>query len=87
MSDQTVMLTINGVEGEPVQIWYRGAQDAPGDDPAPIVYTGIVGKHGTLTVIVPRAYLVLGRPTRRGGVPLALHQETAPAWSVRMPSE
>jgi hypothetical protein len=63
-------LTIEGTPGEEVQIWYRGSSDTEQGDPAPIVFTGRLGSDGRVTVVVPQAYLVVGKPNRRGGMPL-----------------
>ena len=89
MANEKIDLTIEGEPGEEVQIWYRGDRDRDPEegDPAPIVYTGKLGPDGRVTVSVPRAYLILGRPVRRGGTPLALHSETGRSKTVRFPKD
>ena len=82
--DNQISLTIEGEPGQEVQVWYRG--DRESEEPAPIVYTGKLGPDGRVTVSVPRAYLLVGTPTRRGGVPLQLHTETGPSKTVQLKS-
>ena len=84
--DQHISLTIEGEPGQEVQVWYRGDRDSDSDDPAPIVYTGKLDSDGRVTVQVPRAYLVVGFPTRRGGVPAPLHEETGDSKTIRLTS-
>jgi hypothetical protein len=79
-----IALTIEGEPGEEIQIWYRGDRET---GEAPIVYTGTLGPDGRVTVSVPRAYLLLGRPVRRGGKVLGLHNETGAQITVPMPKE
>jgi hypothetical protein len=85
METETISLTIEGKPGQDVQVWYRGDRDSESEDPAPIVYTGKIGADGSVTISVPRAYLVLGTPVRRGGIPLELHREEGASKTVRMP--
>ena len=82
MAKDEIDLNIEGEPGEEVQVWYRGDQET---GEAPIVYTGKLGPDGRVTVSVPRAYLVLGRPIRSGGVPLDLHGEMATTKTIRLP--
>lgn len=84
MPDDMIDLTIEGNPGEEFQIWYRGDRDSEEEDPAPIVYTGNLGEDGKVTVSVPRAYLVLGKPVRRGAIPLELYREQGNAATVRL---
>ena len=77
-----ISLTVEGNPGEDFQVWYRGDRET---GEAPIVYTGKIGTDGSATVPVPRAYLVLGRPGRRDGVPLELHLESGASKTVRLP--
>lgn len=85
---KTIELTIEGQPGEEFQIWYRGGRgDTKNADLAPIVYTGKLGQDGRLTISVPRAYLLLGRPVRRGGIPLALHRESGSTKTARLPQD
>jgi cellulose biosynthesis protein BcsQ len=79
-----ISLTIEGDPGEDVQVWFRGDRET-GD--APIVYTGKIGSDGRVVVSVPRAYLMLGRPVRRGGIPLDLQNEKGSTRTVRLPKE
>ncbi len=82
MAKDEISLTIEGEAGQEFQIWYRGNQDA---GEAPIVQTGKLGADGRLTVQVPRAYLLLGKPVRAEGVPLDLQQEAGASRTVRLP--
>jgi hypothetical protein len=84
MESGNLSLTIEGEPGEEVQVWYRGDRDADSGDPAPIVYTGTLDADGRVTISVPRAYLVLGTPVRRNGMPLDLQGEKANNKTVRM---
>jgi hypothetical protein len=83
MAEQ-ISLTIEGEPGQEVQVWYRG--DRESEEPAPIVYTGKLDEKGSLTITVPRAYLLVGSPTRRGGIPLQLGGEDGPSKTVRLTS-
>lgn len=89
MPSETIELTIVGGPGEEVQVWYRGnmGDDPDLGDPAPIVYTGKLGIDGRVTISVPRAYLVLGRPVKRAALPLPLHEEIAASKTVELPPE
>jgi hypothetical protein len=79
-----VMVTVEGRPGEDVQVWYRGDRET---GEAPIVFTGKLGPDGRIDIPLPRAYLLLGRPNRRGGIPLALDKETQSAITVKLLSE
>jgi hypothetical protein len=85
MMIENITLIVEGEPGDDVQIWYRGDRDADTVDPAPIIYTGRFGSDGRVTVSVPRAYLVLGRPVRSGAIPMALMNETGPTKTIRLP--
>ncbi|HET9767520.1 MAG TPA: hypothetical protein VFS60_11775 [Thermoanaerobaculia bacterium] len=87
MPGDTIKLTIEGPPGETVQVWHRGnAGDDPElGDPAPIVFTGEICDDGRVTIEVPRKYLVLGRPTKRGALPMRLDLEQGEAKTVQLP--
>lgn len=91
MATEDIELIIEGEPGEEVQVWYRGDRDRdPGEgDPAPLVYTGNIGSDGSLTISVPRAYLVLGRPVRRSALVMELHLEekSTKTKTVQLPKE
>ena len=84
---EQVSLTIEGKPGQEVQVWYRGSASDDTDDPAPIVYTGKLGADGRVTISVPRAYLVVGYPTRKGGTPLPLHDDNSTSRTVKLPAD
>jgi MinD-like ATPase involved in chromosome partitioning or flagellar assembly len=75
-------LTIVGRPYEEVEVWYRGDRDT---GEAPLVHTGKLAKDGRLTITVPRAYLVVGKPGRRSGVPLDLHNEKSSTFTYPLP--
>ncbi len=75
-------MTIEGAPGEKVEIWYRGDR-ATGE--APLVYSGKLGRTGRVTLKVPRAYLVIGKPGRRSGTPLDLQREGSSSHTLQMP--
>jgi Novel STAND NTPase 1/PASTA domain len=79
-----ITLVVQGRPGDDVQVWYRGDRDK---GEAPIVFTGKIGPDGRVVLSVPHAYLVLGRPVRRGGIPLMLTNETQPIVTVQLPPE
>lgn len=82
MAADEIGLTIEGEAGQDFQIWYRGDRET---GEAPIVQTGKLGADGRLTVRVPRAYLLLGKPVRAEGVPLDLQQEAGTSRTVQLP--
>ena len=84
MPHNTISLTVEGQPGEDIQIWYRGDRDA--DDPAPIVFTGKLDETGPVTVSVPRAYLLVGRPERQDGTPVSWGAETDSDKTVKLTS-
>ena len=77
----TVSVNVEGVPGEPVQIWSRGNRES---GEAPILFTGKIGDNGRVSVTVPRDYLMLGRPVRSDGTPLDLLKEQAAAVTVKL---
>ena len=87
MPVENIDLTIEGAAGDQVQVWYRGNQGSDDPDPAPIIYTARIGTNGRVIVSVPREYLALGRPVRRGATPLDLREEKAASKTVRLPPE
>lgn len=82
-----IYLTIEGEPQKEVQVWYRGDRDVDSEengDSAPIVFTGKLGVDGRITVRVPRAYLCVGSPERRGCVPIQLNDEAGDSVTVRI---
>jgi len=79
-----IFLTIEGEAGQDVQVWYRGDQSADVEELAPIVFTGILGMDGRITVRVPRAVLCVGYPERRACQPHNFRQEEGDSVTVRL---
>src|SRR5829696_4612528 len=82
-----IYLTIEGDPGQEVQVWYRGDQSADMEDPAPIIFTGLLGEDGRITVRVPRAYLCIGYPVRRGCQPHRLDEADGDSVTVRLAAD
>jgi hypothetical protein len=82
-----IYLTIEGKPEQEVQVWYRGDRDADIDDPAPIVFTGILGTDGRISVRVPRAYLCIGYPEKQSCQPHNFYEEKDDRVTVRLGSE
>ncbi|HEY4647690.1 MAG TPA: hypothetical protein VIG95_01235, partial [Gemmatimonadales bacterium] len=82
----SIELTVEGSPGQEFQIWFRANPDSQSLGYfAQIVYTGEVGPQGSVTISVPRAYLMLGKPVRRAGEPLDLSNEQGPSKTVKLP--
>lgn len=80
-ADRRIDLTIEGAPDEAVQVWYRGDMETGS---APLVFTGKLGVDGRVTITVPRVYVLVGRPTRSGGIPMKLHEVQGNTASVKL---
>jgi hypothetical protein len=51
------------------------------------VFTGRIGTDGRVETPVPRGYLLVGRPTRRGGVPVPMDTAKGNTVTITLPPE
>lgn len=81
LEQTTIQLKIEGEPGVELTIRYRGNSDED-EAPSPVVYEGAIEAAGSVTVIVPRIYLVI--LSRHGTLPLRMHEETGSNKTVKL---